>query len=255
MSEPTRVRTVIVDDEPPARDNLRSLLRRDEDVAIVGECGDGRSAVSLLLSQPVDLVFLDVQMPELSGFGVIEEVSPEAMPVVVFVTAYEEHALRAFDAQALDYLLKPFDDARFARALKRAKERIALARQVELANRIRALLEGERGAGDETRIVVRGGGRSVAVPLANVSWVESADDFVRIHTDDDVHVTRETMDRMEARLGSDRFLRVHRTAIVRIDRIMELDGRGSGVAVILRDGTRVPVSRSRRRLVESRLGS
>ena len=249
------IRTLIADDEPPAREIVRTLLDRDPEVVVVGECEGGREAASALEAGGVDLVLLDVQMPELTGFDVIEQVGPAHMPVVVFVTAYDEYALRAFEAQALDYLLKPFDDERFARVLTRAKEEVRRDRQAELARRMERLLLEQRDDAVVERITMRDGDRRIPLPVAAIDWIEAADYHVRVHVGPVTHTVRDTMDRMEARLDATRFVRVHRGAIVNLERVAEIRGSPNDASIVLRDGTAIRVSRARRRVVEQRLGS
>jgi two-component system LytT family response regulator len=270
-----RMQVLIVDDEPLARANLRVLLARDPDVAVVGECASGRSALQWLRERSADLVFLDVQMTRLSGLDVIRELGPDAMPLVVFATAYDRYALDAFEAEALDYLLKPFDDARFTVALERAKTRWRNDRQASLGRRLQALLDGLDGAGRpgdaaaapshasgaapgaarRDRILVRRHGRIVPVEAAGIDWVEAADYCVRLHVGRERYVLRKSMAEMERRLDDEHFLRVHRSAIVRLDLVDEVRS-GPGVSwLALRDGTRIPLSRRRRLLLEQRLRS
>lgn len=244
-----RLRVLIVDDEPLARERLRSLLANDPEVQIAGECGDGRSAVDAVRDLNPDLVLLDVQMPELDGFEVVAEVGVDAMPPVVFVTAYDEYAIRAFDVHALDYLLKPFERDRFERALDRAKQRATPEKDRRLTEKLRALLtelQPARDAGLEAdRLVIRSRGRITIVRPAEVEWIEAAGNYVRLHLADDAHLMRETMAGMTERLPPGEFLRVSRSAIVRVEGIDELRHRSHGeYTIVLRDGTKVKSSRS-----------
>lgn len=259
MSPPIRV--LIVDDEPVARGGLRGLLASDPEIEIVGECGDGRGAVEAILARRPDLVLLDIQMPEMDGFEVIRAVGPERMPPVVFVTAYDEFALRAFEVHALDYLLKPFDDDRFREAMSRAKDSVRRGDADGLARQLVALLGpgslepsgAERGW--LTRLVVRKPGASLFVPVEQVDWIESADYCVKIHAAGRTHVIREALQRLEQRLDPSRFFRAHRSALVNLDRIREVQPAFHGDCVlVLQDGTRVKLSRSRRSELERRLG-
>lgn len=240
-----KLRALIVDDEPLARERLRTLLEEDPEVEIAGECADGRSAVEAVLSLGPDLVFLDVQMAELDGFGVVAEVGAARMPPVIFVTAFDEYAIRAFDVHALDYLLKPFDRARFLRALSRAKKELADP-NAPLREQLKALLEDVR---PELRradpLVIKSRGRITFLRLGDVDWIEAAGNYVRIHAGQDSHLMRETMARMVERLPPEEFVRVSRSAIVRIDRIKELRPLLHGDSmIVLRDGTKVRSSRS-----------
>ncbi|MEM7204522.1 MAG: LytTR family DNA-binding domain-containing protein [Planctomycetota bacterium] len=240
------LRVLICDDEPPARSILRRLLAREPGIEVVGECGDGRAAVARLQQGDVDLVFLDVRMPGMSGFDVLRTLPVEATPAVVFVTAYDRYSLAAFDAEAVDYLLKPFDDARFARALGRARRSLAarFAERTEADRRAAA-----RAAG---RLVLRGVDRTVFVAPAEIHWVEAADDRVRVHTESGVFDVRDSLTAYARRLGP-AFLRVHRSALVRLDAVLAIEAVAGGHQLLLRTGTRVPLGRGQRRAVEARL--
>ena len=232
------MQVLIVDDEPLARRGIRARLAATRNVSVVGECGNGREAIAAIHALAPDLVFLDVQMPGLTGFDVVAEVKPERMPVVVFVTAHDEHAIRAFDVQALDYLLKPIDDERFARAVERARERLGERRDGSLARRMAALLA-ERSASPiaekwsatshpNARLAVRDRGRIVLLPMGDIVWVQAEGDYVRVHVPGRTHLVRETMTAMEARLAAERFVRIHRSAIVSVRQISELGRRRTG---------------------------
>jgi two-component system LytT family response regulator len=255
MSEP--IRALIVDDEPAARDTIRGLLARDPEVIVVGECGDGRSALETIREAAPQLVFLDVQMPEMDGFTMLRQLEPAEVPVVVFTTAYDQYALQAFEVHALDYLLKPFDDDRFREALARAKERVRQGRVEALSGRLRDLLDGAEGAGDArgrylTRLMVREGERMVVVPVRDIDWIEADGDVLRIHAGRARYALRETMKELEGRLDPARLVRIHRSTIVNVDRIRELQPyfRGEYV-VILHDGTRLKLSRGCRAALEA----
>lgn len=262
MSAP--IRTLVVDDEPLAREGLRVLLERDEEVELVGECAQGREAVEAIRDLEPELVFLDVQMPEMDGFGVLAELEPDEMPAVVFVTAYDEYALRAFDVHALDYLLKPFDDDRFEAALKRAKAELERREDAALGEKLAALLEdhtGERPAGASTRserddrLMIRSSGRVQFVNVGEVDWVEAAGDYVRLHVGERSHLLRETMKNMEDRLDAEQFVRVHRSTLVKLDYVKEVVSSDAGsYEIVLEDGTRRSLSRSGRRRLEEVLG-
>lgn len=242
------LRVIIVDDEPLARDCVRLALQNEPGVEVVAECRDGESAVTAIRAQAPDLVFLDVQMPGLDGFDVIAEVGPEAMPAVIFVTAYDDHALRAFEVHALDYLLKPFDDARFAAAWGHAREQLAEGSSRRLAGALRQLLE-EQESGREraTRLMVRSQGRIRLVRVEDVDWFEGTGNYVRLHVGDTTHLIRASLGGLEARLDPTRFMRIHRSTIVNLDRIREIQPWGGGAYVaILRDGQRLRVSRGYR---------
>ena len=220
---------LIVDDEPLGRRGVRVRLARVEGVEVVCECASGHEAVAAIAEHAPDVVFLDVQMPGLDGFGVVEAVGPDAMPTTVFVTAFDRHALRAFEAQALDYLTKPIDDERFERALDRARRRVVERRDGALGRRVSAALGAgglpDRPAPPEPRFLADHGGRVAVVRREDVDWVEAAGDYVRLHADGRAHLLRETMGRMEDRLGGAPFVRVHRSTIVNVDRVRELRPR------------------------------
>ncbi|HJR52143.1 MAG TPA: response regulator [Gemmatimonadota bacterium] len=254
------IRVLIVDDEPPARENLRVLLEAEPDVEIVGERGSGPRAVEAIESLAPDLVFLDVQMPGMDGFGVIEALGAERMPVVVFVTAYDRYALRAFEARALDYLLKPFDDRRFAEALSRARERIREQGESDLARRLASLLEDRRDVGDHgdrwlTHLTVRERDRVVVLKVDEVDRFEAAGDYVEVHVGRRRHLLDDTMKSLEERLDPRRFVRIHRSHIIRVDRIRELHPFFHGdYVVVLEGGAELRLSRGRREALEQALG-
>ena len=242
------IRALIVDDEPPARDRLRTLLDEAPDVEIVGECGDGRSAVRAIERSRPDLVFLDVQLPELDGLGVVETIGADRMPAVVFVTAYDAYAIRAFELHAIGYLMKPFDGERFARTLDHARR---VVEHRDLAPRLRALLDAR--ARDD-KLIVRELGRIHVIRTADIDWIEAAGNYVEVHVGRDTHLVHETMKDMAARLAPSQFRRIHRGVIVNVDRIktIELGARGDG-RVLLVDGTRLALSRSCRGELEDLL--
>ena len=241
-----KVRTIVVDDEPLARERLLKLLRDEEDIEVVGEAGNGRDGVELIRKERPALVFLDVQMPELDGFGVLAELTAEERPVVVFVTAHDKFALKAFEVHAIDYLLKPFDKERFQTALQRALEHLAHRKPQAIHEQLSALLQELRPAAQPDRIAVKGDGRVVFVKTGDVDWVEAADNYVSLHVGKESHLLRETMTSIETRLPK-QFLRISRSTIVNTERIKELQPLFHGeYAVILRDGTRLTLSRSHR---------
>ncbi len=262
-----RIRTLIVDDEPLAREGVRVLLEQDPEVEVVGECANGREAVQALGELGPDLLFLDVQMPEMDGFEVLAQVETARMPVVVFVTAYDQHALRAFEVHALDYLLKPFKDDRFRAALDRAKAQVRQQQVNALSQRLVALLEQTGSAApaaatpppDEapylTRLVVKTGGRVFFINVEEIDWIEAADYYVRLHVGKKAHLLRETMSNLERRLDPRHFQRIHRSTIVHLDRIAALEPYFHGdYMVLLRDGTELKMSRRHRQKVEAALG-
>ena len=219
----TKIRTLVVDDEPIARERIMSLLQQETDVEVIGECSDGGQAVSAINQQSPDLVFLDVQMPGTDGFGVIQNIGADRMPTVVFVTAYDEYALKAFEVHALDYLLKPFGKDRFQETLKHAREHLERRRAGDLGRRLLALvqdLKPEQPRFD--RLVVKSGGRVFFLRTEEIDWIEAAGNYVRLHLGEESHLVQGTMSRLEGRLDPKLFLRVHRSAIVNITRIKEL---------------------------------
>jgi two-component system, LytTR family, response regulator len=248
------VRTLIVDDERMARKRLRTLLVPDGDVEIVGEASNGRDAVAAIRDQQPDLVFLDVQMPELDGFAVVHAVGVDAMPVTVFVTAFDQYALKAFEVNALDYLTKPFDRERFEVSLARAKTQVKFrdgARPGDdagVSERLVALLAGlERRQQYAERLMVKSAGRVVFLRVEDIDWIEAAGSYVRLHAGRDAHLLHEGIAALLTRLDPARFARVHRSTIVNLDRVRELQPWFHGDAVaILRDGTRLQVSRTYR---------
>lgn len=249
-----RLRTVIVDDEPTARRGLRLLLERDRGVEIVGEAAGGAEAAELIKREQPDLVFLDVQMPGCDGFEALAKVGDAASPAVVFVTAYDEHALRAFEINAVDYLLKPYDDARFAAALQRAKEEVRRRSADQVNTRLTQLLEylqhddarpaPARDDGATDRILVKSSGEILFLKAEEIDWIEAEGDYMKFHVGGRAHLMRETMARLEARLDPKRFIRIHRSTIVNFDRLRKLSPSFAGeYAVILHDGTKLKLSR------------
>jgi two-component system, LytTR family, response regulator len=253
-----RIRVIIVDDEPLARDGVRLHLEGTEDVEIVGEAGSGEEAVSLIEAMRPDLMFLDVQMPGIDGFGVLEAVGPAQMPVTIFTTAYDEFAVRAFDAHAVDYILKPYDAERFRKALERGRESVRSRRRSRIDDSLGSLLEELRSRTQFVeRLVVRSGGRIVILRIAEIDWIEAASNYVRLHAGGRDYLLRETMTALESKLDPAEFVRIHRSTIVRVDRIRELEPLFQGdYVVILTDGTRLTSSRGyRERLQELLQGS
>jgi two-component system LytT family response regulator len=250
-------RALIVDDEPLARERIRALLNDEPDVQIIGECANGHEAIISIEQQRPDLIFLDVQMPELDGFGVLEALGPKHLPAVIFVTAYDQYALRAFDVHALDYLLKPFDRERFKKALERARTQIGRERSGDIDRRLLALLKDIKAEPKALeRLVIKSTGRVFFLKTEEIDWIEAAGNYVRLHAGRDSHLLRETMNALEARLDPDKFLRIHRSTIINIERIKELHPlfRGEHI-VILRDGTRLTLGRGYRDRLQEILGS
>jgi two-component system LytT family response regulator len=252
----TKIRTVIVDDEPLARERIRALLDDETDVEVVGECRDGDEAVETVRRQRPDLLFLDVQIPERSGFEVLEALGNDLSPVVVFVTAYDQYALQAFEVHAVDYLLKPFDEDRFKKALDRAREALRRPRGGEVNERLLSLLKDlKQPAAYLDRLVVKSAGRLFFLRTEEVDWIESAGNYVCLHIGPESHLLRETMNGVEERLDPARFVRIHRTAIVNIDRVKELQPLFHGeYQVVLRDGTQLTLSRGYRERLQEVIG-
>jgi two-component system LytT family response regulator len=243
-----KIRALIVDDEPLAREGILIRLKQAPDVEVIGECGNGREAVTVIRREVPDLVFLDIQMPRLDGFGVVEAVGVRQMPHVIFVTAYDEHALRAFEVSALDYLLKPIDGGRFFEALERARSRIRgenLGAVSERLHKMMAALRVERNYLE--RLSIKSAGRITFLGVDEIDWIEAADNYVQVHAGRESHLLHATMNSLESRLDPNKFLRIHRSAIVNIGRIKELHPMFHGeYRVILIDGTRLTSGRSYR---------
>ena len=268
------IRALIVDDEPLARRGIRQLLEAYDDITVVGECRNGRDALAALDALAPDLVFLDVQMPELDGFEVLRARGPARMPYVIFVTAYDEFAVKAFETHALDYLVKPVSDARFATALERVRERMRFTEALALSQRIGDLLaaqalhiargdapaaESARAEGSlpgtiapARRLIVPTSTGDLVLDVDEIDWIQAEDYYAAVHARGRRHLIRESLASLEQRLDPHRFARVHRSAIVPLDRVREMRTIGGGESVlVLRDGTRVPVSRRRREQVSS----
>src|SRR4051812_36490854 len=250
-----KIRTLIVDDEPLARERLAALLAGEGDIEIVAQCRDGEEAVTAIVDHEPDLVFLDVQMPQMNGFEVIEAVGGERMPLVIFVTAYDQHALRAFQVRALDYLLKPFDRDRFTDALQRARTQIESQTSGDLGRRLIALMRDlKRDPPKTDRLVVKSGGRLFFLRADEIDWIEAAGNYVRLHVGNQSHLLRETMNAIEARLDSERFFRIHRSRIVNVERIQEMQPWLNGeYSIVLRSGVRLTLSRGYRERLQERL--
>jgi two-component system LytT family response regulator len=251
-----RVRVLVADDEPLARERLRSLLAPEEWLEIVAECPNGLDAIEAIGRLQPDLVFLDVQMPGATGFDVIETIGPDRMPLVVFVTAYDHYALRAFDVHALDYLLKPFDRERFHDALTRARQHLERRSNGDLERRLLELVQDMKpNAQRLERFVIKSGGRVFFVRADEIDWIEAAGNYVKLHVGTEAHLFRETMNALELRLDLDTFFRIHRSHIVNIERVKELQPWFNGEYVVfLRNGTRLTLSRGYREKLQERIG-
>ena len=241
-----KIRSIIADDEPLARRGIRQLLAPHGDFDIVAETRNGRETVRTLRELKPDLLFLDVQMPDLDGFAVLQEIGAHLMPAVIFVTAYDEFAVRAFEAHALDYLVKPLEVARFAQALERMREQLRSAKAVDLSRRLAALLATREQERVRQRIVVTTSRGEVLIDADEIDWIEADDYYAAIHARQERHLIRESLASLEQRLDSARFVRAHRSAIVNVDRICEVRKEAGDILLVLQNGVCVPVSRRRR---------
>lgn len=268
-----KIRALVVDDEFLAREALSVMLKDDPEIELIAECRNGKEAVAAIREQSPDIVFLDIQMPEMDGFQVIEEVGVKSMPITVFVTAYDKHALRAFEAHALDYLLKPFDHDRFESALQRAKNFVRQQTIGEISESLFAVLQDMKlktgGSSSETndikperaahqqpidRVVIKSGGRIYFLKTEEIDWVEGAGDYLSLHSASDTHLIRETMGDFHAKLDAKKFLRIHRSTIVNIERIKDIRPFFKGEYVItLTSGVRLKSSRGYRHGLQSLL--
>jgi len=244
-----KVRTLIVDDEELARERMRRLLADRPEIELVGECADGCEAVSTIRAKSPDLIFLDIQMPELDGFAVLEAIRTEPMPVIVFVTAHDKFALRAFEVHAVDYLLKPFDRERFESALRRALDQVEHRQDPARAQAQAAMLsEVQTATKPLERLAIKSDGRILMVKTADITWIQSAHNYVEIHEDKRTHLLRETISAIETKLPPEKFVRISRSVIVNVDRVKELQPRFYGeYTVTLQDGTRLTLSRRYRK--------
>lgn len=251
-----------MDDEPLARRNIRLLLEQDSQIEILEECRDGREAVKAINTLSPDLIFLDIQMPEIDGFDVLARVGPEKIQAIIFVTAFDKYALKAFDVHALDYLLKPFDDDRFTNALRRAKSQIE-AREIDrLSKRLLALLEErqnerERSVSQKdylTRLMIKVSGRVVLLKVGEIDFIEADGNYAKLHVGRKSHLLREKMHDLEGQLDPAKFVRIHRSTIVNVDRIKEMHPHFNGdYIVVLEDGRQLRLSRSRRESLQAKL--
>lgn len=240
-----KIRALIVDDEPLGRRGVLRFLKNDPEIEVVAQCGDGESAVDAILARNPDLVFLDIQMPEMDGFEVVRRVGPQKMPVTIFVTAYDRYAVRAFDANAIDYLLKPVGQARFERALARAKERIAESSKEDVAERIVATLEQiKRQDKHLDRLPISENGRILFVKAREIDWIEANGNYARLHVGARTHEIRETLTSLEQKLDRRDFLRIHRSTIVNVHLIKEIQPWFHGYhLVLLQNGQELRMSR------------
>lgn len=256
MAGVERIRVLVVDDETPARQRIADLLRKDASIVVLLEAADGLSAVDIIENQKPDLVFLDVQMPEMDGLSVIHTVGAEQMPLTVFVTAYDQHAVRAFEANALDYLLKPFSDERLDATMMRVKARMDERHLHEFGQRVmRMAANTPLTEGRLDRLVVRSRGTTRFVPVTDIDWIEAAGVYVNLHMGGKEMLYRASLNELAGRLDPMRFVRVHRSAIVNIESILHLEPIAHGeFEAVLKDGSRPRISRTFRAQLEKRLG-
>jgi len=243
--KPAKIRALVADDELLARKFIRRMLKQDAEVEIVAECSNGTEAVATIRKEKPDLVFLDVQMPEMNGFAVLDAVRLDHLPEIIFTTAYESYAIRAFELHALDYLLKPFDQVRFKAALKYAKERFHSQQDDEKQIQIGTLLESIRAQREYLdRIIIRADGRITFLHTREIDWIEADDKYVHLHTGKSAKMVRQTLTAIESQLDPKKFVRVHRSAMVNVDRVKELQPLFNGEhSLILESGTRLTLSR------------
>jgi two-component system LytT family response regulator len=251
-----RIRALIVDDEAPARQRLRDLLAKDNQISAILEAQNGVAAVEMIQEQKPDLVFLDVQMPELDGLGVVEAVGAEVMPLTIFVTAYDQHAIRAFESNALDYLLKPFSDERLEAALARVKSRLDERTLRDLGRRMLQMVsKAPPQVRRWDRLVVKSAGTTRFLRIAEIDWIEAAGVYVNLHAAGKEFLYRASLADISERLDPQRFIRIHRSAIVNIESIVQLEPASHGeFEVVLKNGSRARVSRTYRTQLEQRLG-
>ncbi|MBI3111207.1 MAG: response regulator [Ignavibacteriales bacterium] len=252
-----RIKTLVVDDEPLAREGISTLLQGAGDFQVIGHCANGEEAIEAIETKKPDVVFLDVQMPEIDGFQVLESLDPKRMPTVIFVTAYDQYALRAFDIHAVDYLLKPVDMERFEQALERTRKRLESKQTNGTDKHLKSLLEELKSRDRKLeRLVVKTGGKIFFLRTEEIDWIEAAGDYVKIHINTTEHIIRERITELESKLDPSRFLRIHRSTIVNIDRIKEMQPMFYGdYVVILRNGTQLNLSRTYREKISKLMKS
>ncbi len=262
LEEPAKIRTLLVDDEPLARRTLSLLLKNDPEITIIGECSNGFEAIEAIRRDRPDLLFLDIQMPEMDGFEVLKAAGPDFAAVIVFVTAYDQFAVKAFEAQALDYVLKPFDDERFEQAVKRAKSHIHHNRSADINRRLLEWMASHQATSPGStekphylqRLSVKSGGRIQFLKVTEIEWIEASDQYVLLHVAGRQHLLRDSLNRLETQLDPDQFFRVHRSALVNLDFVceLELNENGDGT-IVLSNRTSIKLSRSRREKFEEAL--
>jgi two-component system LytT family response regulator len=256
-----KIRAIIVDDEKPARRRLRELMEKQPDIAIVAECSNGAEAARQIRALQPDLLLLDVQMPGLDGFGVVEEIGAAHMPATIFVTAYDQYALKAFEVSALDYLLKPFSDERFERSLARVLSFVRTNRREELSHRVLSLLDQiqpkqpQNASAPLDCLMIKDGGRVLFLRVEEIDWIEAAGVYVQVHAAGKIWLHRISLSELESKLDDRQFLRIHRSTIVNVQKVRELRPHSHGdFLVVLLDGVELKLSRSYRRKVEASLG-
>ncbi|MCG8607139.1 LytTR family DNA-binding domain-containing protein [bacterium] len=267
MVSESKIRTVIVDDEPLARKRILDLLLREPDIDVLAECRDGFAAIETVLQKNPDLLFLDVQMPEMDGFKVVSELAMEKLPVIIFVTAYDQFAIKAFEVHALDYLLKPFDDERFAQAVERARLQIRQRTTNEFSEKLVSLIRSQSEASAKyhspaetqqrmTRFAIKESGETILVKAEDVDYIEGEGVYVRLHLDSKSYLIRERLGELENRLDPSTFFRIHRSTIVNLERIKKLVPHFHGDYIVaLQNGTHLKLSRTRREALQARLGT
>lgn len=263
-SRKQKIKTLIVDDESLARRVIRDLLVADPDIEIIGECASGAEAVSFIEKQTPDLLFLDIQMPGMTGIDALSKIDPRRIPAIIFVTAFDQYAIKAFEVHALDYLLKPFTDERFEDALRQAKTQIEMKEMNRLTQSLAAFIQEQTGnvagrpgrKGFLTRFMIRSAGRTAFIKAEDVDWIGADDYYIKLHVNGKSHLLRMSMAELEEKLDPERFLRIHRSTIINFDRVKELHQNANGDSVVmLKDGTRLKLSRSRREHLERFLTS
>lgn len=250
------LRTLIVDDEMPARSRMRAMLEERDDIQVLGECNDGQQALATIGKLKPDLVFLDIQMPEMNGFEVVNKLDPSTAPTVIFVSAYSEHAVRAFEVNALDYLLKPFNTQRLNAAIERVQQRIQSGDASAIRNVSATESEELRTPKTGDRIALKYGGRLHLVEVLKIVWIEAARNYVKVHANGKQYLFRESMKNLETRLAPLGFIRIHRSAIVNVECIESLEPTFHGdYRVFLTDGSTLPLSRNYKHAVQARFGN
>jgi two-component system LytT family response regulator len=262
MNDMTRLRIIVVDDEPLSRRGVRALLERHGDVEVAGEAGNGVEAVALIQRASADILFLDVQMPGLDGFGVLSSIDVDNAPLVVFITAYDSYAIQAFEQHAFDYLLKPVDPARFDLALDRARQRLKERAEGQIGRQLARLLASrasdigtDNGPAHPDRITFRDGARVIVVERQEIEWIGAEDDYIRVHTPRKTYLIRETLSAVEQRLDGASFVRVHRSTIVNVSAVREVvQAANNDAVIVLRNGEKLRASRRYRDALASRFG-